>query len=81
MTENHAVRRFAERAMSLHRLNPKTLARAIQCNEKSIYKILSEETVRMEQSQFLTLLILANAIDFKCGGNQNDGSTAHQAKA
>lgn len=81
MTENHAVRRFAERAMSLHRMTPKALSQAIQCNEKTIYKLLSEENVRMEQSQFLTLLILANAIDFKCGGNQNDGSTTHQAKA
>lgn len=80
MTENHAVRRFAERAMSLHRLNPKTLARAIQCNEKSIYKILSEETVRMEQSQLFNLLLLANAINFK-GGNQNDGSSEDQRKA
>ena len=79
MTENHAVRRFAERAMSLHRLTPKTLARAIQCNEKSIYKILSEETVRMEQAQLFNLLLLANAINFS-GGNQNERNPAHQTE-
>lgn len=62
MTANTAVRRFTERAMELHHLTPKTLSRAVGCNDKSIYNILDEQPVKLTQEQYFNLFTLAGVI-------------------
>lgn len=62
MTANTAVRRFTERAMELHRLTPKALSRAVGCNDKSIYNILNEQPVKLNQEQYFNLFALAGVI-------------------
>lgn len=51
MTAEHAVSRCAEKAMELHHLTPRDLARAIGCGEGSIYNLLNERPVQFKQSQ------------------------------
>lgn len=65
MTVNCAVRRFTEQAMERHHLVPKSLSSAVGCNEKSIYRILNEEPVKLTQEQYFNLFALAGVI--KCG--------------
>ena len=61
MTAEHAVSRCAEKAMELHHLTPRDLARAIGCGEGSVAHILSEEDVRMTQTQWFNLMALGCA--------------------
>lgn len=64
MTAEHAVSRCAEKAMELHHLTPRDLARAIGCSEGSIYNLLNERPVQFKQSQYVSLLLLAGVLNF-----------------
>lgn len=64
MTVNHAVKKIVNMAMDLHRLTPVELSKAVGCNEKSIYRLLDEETVKLSQEQYFNLFSLAGVI--KC---------------
>lgn len=64
MTAEHAVSRCAEKAMELHHLTPRDLARAIGCGEGSIYNLLNERPVQFKHSQYVSLLLLAGVLNF-----------------
>lgn len=64
MTVEHAVSRFAERAMELHNLTRKNLSEAIGCGLNSVYGILNERPVKLTQKQYFNLFALAGVI--KC---------------
>lgn len=57
-TPNEYFRRLAQRAMELHRLNETALAQKIGCGFKAINHILSEEDVRLTQTQWFNLMAL-----------------------
>ena len=52
---------MAQRAMELHRLNETALAQKIGCGFKAINHILSEEDVRLTQTQWFNLMALGGA--------------------
>lgn len=58
---NEYFRRLAQRAMELHRLNETALAQKIGCGLKAINHILSEEDVRLTQTQWFNLMALGGA--------------------
>ena len=60
-TPNEYFRRLAQRAMELHRLNETALAQKIGCGFKAINHILSEEDVRLTQTQWFNLMALGGA--------------------
>lgn len=64
-TPNEYFRRLAQRAMELHRLNETALAQKIGCGLKAINRILSEEDVRLTQTQWFNLMALGGAFK-KC---------------
>lgn len=57
-TPNEYFRRLAQRAMEAHGLSEAALARKIGCGAKAINHILSEEDVKMTQTQWFNLLVL-----------------------
>lgn len=57
-TPNEFFHRLAQRAMEAHGLSEAALARKIGCGAKAINHILSEEDVKMTQTQWFNLLVL-----------------------
>lgn len=60
-TPNEYFRRLAQRAMELHGLSERSLAQRIGCGWGSVAHILSEEDVRMTQTQWFNLMTLGGA--------------------
>lgn len=52
---------MAQRAMELHGLSEAGLSRRIGCGSKAINHILSEEDVRLTQTQWFNLMALGGA--------------------
>lgn len=61
MTPNEYFRRLAQRAMERHGLSEAALARNVGCGAGSVAHILSEEDVKLNQTQWFNLLALGGA--------------------
>lgn len=57
-TPNEYFRRLAQQAMEANRLSERELARKIGCGHGSVAHILSEEDVRLNQTQWFNLMVL-----------------------
>ncbi len=64
-TAYEIVRRAAEEAMSRHALDPRRLAQTLGCGENSVYKVLREEPVRLDQRVYFDLFALAGVLDLR----------------
>lgn len=64
-TPNEYFRRLAQRAMETHGLSERILAQRIGCGWGSVAHILSEEDVRMTQTQWFNLMALGGAFRYE----------------